>query len=76
MAMFLQSRLNFNDSEAFSYKHVTCITKRALFTKKGLLLFLKIRLKKVPQKSIFLYSKTEICANQEQTMDGQSLTFL
>ena len=45
MVMFLENRFTFNDSEAFSYKNVTYITKRALFTKINFLMLQKITIK-------------------------------
>ena len=45
MAMFLESRFTLNNSEAFSYKHVTYIKERALFTKINFFMWQKIRLK-------------------------------
>ena len=43
MAIFIESFLNVNDSEAFSYTHVTYIKKNAVFTKVDFLMFQKIR---------------------------------
>ena len=77
MAMFLESCLNFNYTQAFSYKHVTYAKNRALFSLKLISLFSeKLDRSNYPQRSMLLNSKAEICANSEQTKDGQSLTFL
>ena len=47
IAMFLESHLSFNDSEAVSYKHVTYIKKTCIIHEKNFPMFRKIRLKKV-----------------------------
>ena len=49
--MFLESFLNFNDSEAVSYKHVTYIKKGVLFIKINLLMSQKVGPKSVPTKT-------------------------
>ena len=61
MVIFSGSRLNYSNFEAVSYKHVTYIKKRALFTKINLLMFQKIS--KYPQKLMSLNNKVEVCAN-------------
>ena len=43
MTKFVESCLNVNDSEAFSYNHFTYTKKRALFTKIDFLMFRKTR---------------------------------
>ena len=43
MAMFLESHLDFNDFDAFTYKHVSYVKKNALFTKIDFIMFRKLR---------------------------------
>ena len=43
MAMFLESHLDFNDFDAFTYKHVSYVKKDALFTKIDFIMFRKLR---------------------------------
>ena len=70
MAMFLESCLSFNDSEAFPYKHVTYVKSVHYSRKLISLCSEKLDRSKYPQKTISLNSETKIRTN------GQNLTFL